>query len=83
MHNKISLADARATSPGLSREDFLEALRIAQLLVEQHGSNAPIHAAYRLYCLADLGEMGEFNLTVLAMKFVETVRPDILVFRDT
>ena len=60
------------------QDEFLESLRIALLLVENHGSAAPIQAAFRLYCLADLGEFDEFAITLHAMRLVETVRPDVV-----
>lgn len=66
---------------GLSEtEDTREALRIATLMVEVHGADAPIQAAHRLYSLADLGEWREFETMKRAMKFVEVVRPEIFAF---
>jgi len=56
----------------------MDSLRIAQLLVENHGSAASIQAAFRLYCLADLGEFDEFAITLHAMKLVEALRPDVV-----
>ena len=61
-----------------TQDEFLESLRIAQLLVENHGSSAPMQAAFRLYSLADLGEFDEFAITLHAMRLVETVRPDVV-----
>lgn len=82
MHDRISLANSDGSLPELSEEGRLEALRIARLLVEQHGPNAPVKAAYRLYSLADLGEAHEYQLMLEAMKLLEQIRPEILVSFD-
>ena len=83
MQDRISPAQPDGGTSSLSQDDQLEALRIAKMLVEQHGAKAPVQAAYRLYCLAEIGELTEFALTLRAMKLVEEIRPDALVSRDT